>query len=77
MREPGIYVASLDEILSGEATDIYFVRTRRLVEKYGLGSVMVRMEVHAYSMPRGYEWGIYAGLEEALALLRGKPVDVY
>ena len=74
---PRLYVAAPGEILSGEATDIYFVRTRRLVEESGLGDVRVRMEVHAYSFPRGYEWAVYAGLEEALAILEGKPVRVY
>ena len=77
MREPRLYVATPGEIASGEATDIYFVRTKRLVEEYGLSNVRVRMEVHAYSMPKGYEWAVYAGLEEALAILQGKPVKVY
>ena len=76
-REPRLYVATPGEILSGEATDIYFKRTKALVDEHGLSNVRVRMEVHAYSMPRGYEWGVYAGLEEALALLQGKPVKVY
>ncbi|HID40723.1 MAG TPA: nicotinate phosphoribosyltransferase, partial [Pyrodictium sp.] len=75
--EPVIYAATPGEILSGEATDIYFVRTKRLVEENGLGDVRVRMEVHAYSMPKGYEWAIYAGLEEALAILQGRDVDVW
>ncbi|GBF08380.1 conserved hypothetical protein [Aeropyrum pernix] len=75
--QPRIYMASLGEILEGRATDIYFVRTRRVAEKYGVGGKRVRMEVHAYSLPRGYEWAVYAGLEEALALLQGKPVTVY
>jgi nicotinate phosphoribosyltransferase len=76
-REPRLYAATPGEVLSGEATDIYFVRTKRLVDEYGLSDVKVRMEVHAYSMPRGYEWAVYAGLEEALAILQGKPVRVY
>ncbi len=76
-RGPRLYMASLGEILGGRATDIYFIRTRHVAEKYGVGGKRVRMEVHAYSLPRGYEWAVYAGLEEALALLQGKPVTVY
>ncbi len=72
-----IYVASLDEIKSGEATDIYFKRTHRIIEEAGLGDVRVRMEAHVYSMPRGYEWAVLAGVEEALHILEGVPVDVY
>ncbi len=77
MEKPRVYAASVEEIVGGEATDIYFVRTRRIVEEAGLGDVRVRMEVHAYSLPKGYEWAVFAGLEEALAILEGKDVTVY
>ena len=77
MRELSIYMARLDDIKSGEATDIYFKRTKRIVEEAGLSDVRVRMEAHVYSMPKGYEWAVLAGLEEALAILEGVPVDVY
>ena len=70
-------MSTVDEIISGGATDIYFVRTRKILEAKGLGDILVRMEVHAYSLPRGYEWGVFAGLEEALAILKGKKVNVY
>ncbi len=70
-------MSTADEIISGEATDIYFVRTRKILEAKGLGDTLVRMEVHAYSLPKGYEWGVFAGLEEALAILKGKKVNVY
>ena len=75
--EPKLYVPSVEEILSGEATDIYFYRTKILVEKYGLSDVRVRMQVHAYSLPKGYEWAVFSGLEEALAILKGRPLTVY
>ncbi len=35
------------------------------------------MEFHTTNLPRGYEWAVYAGLEEVLNLLKGKPVTVY
>jgi len=76
-RRPRLYIASPEEIKSGKVTDVYFERTKRVVEEEGLGHVRVRMEVHAYSLPRGYEWAIFAGLEEALALLEGINVNVY
>ena len=77
MGEPKIYMATLEDILSGQATDIYFVRTKRIVTEAGLSDVRVRMEAHAYSLPKGYEWAVLAGLEEALKILEGVPVDVY
>lgn len=77
MREPKIYVAERDEILSGDATDIYFKRTQEALRAAGLENVRVRMEVHLYGSPPGSEWAVYAGLEEALAIMKGKPFTVY
>jgi len=77
LRKPRLYIADPEEILSGSATDVYFSRTREILEKAGLGDVRVRAEVNAYSFPRGYEWAVFAGLEEALAMLLGKKVNVY
>ena len=74
---PKIYVASMDELLRGLVTDIYFMRTKKIIEKYGLDKVKVRMEIHAYSLPKGYEWAVFSGLEEALKLLEGKEITVY
>ncbi len=71
-----LYIASPEEITGGMATDIYFVRTRRILREAGIRR-RVRMEFHATSLPRGYEWAVYAGLEEALHVLRGKPLTVY
>ncbi len=75
--KPRLYIASVDEILSGEATDVYFSRTREILEKAGLADTRVRVEINAYNLPRGYEWAVFAGLEEALALLVGRRVNVY
>ncbi|MEM0065674.1 MAG: nicotinate phosphoribosyltransferase [Sulfolobales archaeon] len=77
MNRPRLYVASEDEIVSGKITDVYFTRTKRILEAKGLDKVRVRMEVHVSDLPRGYEWAVYSGLEEALKILQGKPLDVY
>ena len=71
------YVASEDEILSGEITDVYFVRTEEILRAKGLTGVRVRMEIHTGRLPKGYEWAVYAGLEEALHLLKGRDLTVY
>lgn len=57
-------------------TDIYFTRTRDILVRKGVRK-KVRMEFHVYKLPRGYEWAVYAGLEEALYVLKDKPVTVY
>lgn len=71
-----LYIASEEEILRGEATDIYFERTHRILKAKGIRR-KVRMEFHAMKLPKGYEWAVYAGLEEVLYLLKDKPVTVY
>ncbi len=70
-------MASENDIVSGRITDIYFVRTKKIIKESGLENVKVRMEVHTGSLPKGYSWCVYAGLEEVLRLLKGKPVNVY
>ncbi len=77
MERPRLYAASTDDIVSGRITDIYFKRTREILERKGLCNVEVRAEFHAYSFPKGYEWAVFAGLEEALKILEGKHVNVY
>ncbi|MEM4514175.1 MAG: nicotinate phosphoribosyltransferase, partial [Ignisphaera sp.] len=71
------YIASEEDILNGKITDIYFVRTKKILKAKGLENVRVRMEVHVLDLPKGHEWAVYAGLEEALYLLKGKPLNVY
>ena len=77
MGRPRLYVASEEEIISGKITDVYFTRSKRILEAKGLRDVRIRMEVHVSDLPRGYEWAVYSGLEEALRILEGKPLDVY
>lgn len=62
-----------ETIAHGECTDIYFARCEEVLEKEGLDPV-VTMEVTTAGMP--YEWGIFCGLDDALTLLSGLPVDV-
>ncbi len=72
------YVATEEEILSGKVTDIYFPRTLKILREKGLSRKHVVMDVHAYSFPKGYNWAVFAGLEEAVRLFEGKRgVDVY
>ncbi|MEM4654745.1 MAG: nicotinate phosphoribosyltransferase [Thermosphaera sp.] len=70
------YVASEEDLLNGIVTDIYFERTVKILRTKNLRK-KVRMEFHSMSLPGGYEWAVFTGLEEALKLLEGKPVNVY
>ncbi len=62
--------------MSGVVTDIYFVRTKKILEAKRLRK-KIRMEYHVVKLPRGFEWAVFAGLEEVLYILRDKPVTVY
>ena len=62
--------------MSGIVTDIYFVRTKKILEAKKLRK-KIRMEYHVVKLPRGFEWAVFAGLEEVLYVLRDKPVTVY
>lgn len=70
------YIAYENEILDGSATDVYFTRTYKILKAKGVRK-KVRMEFHVMRLPKGYEWAVYAGLEEVLYLLKDKPVTVY
>lgn len=73
----GFYVASFQQIKEGKITDIYFERTVKTLEYLGIKEAKVRMEIHSYGLPKGYEWAVFTGLEEVLQLLEGIPVTVY
>ena len=70
-------MATDDEIKNAETTDVYFTRTKEILEKEGLSDLKVTAEITPGSLPRNWEWGILAGVEEAARLLEGIPIDVH
>ncbi|MEX0567839.1 MAG: nicotinate phosphoribosyltransferase [Candidatus Njordarchaeota archaeon] len=66
-----------DEIKNARITDIYFIRTKQILEKDNIDKVVVAAEFTVSSMPKEYEWFVFAGLREILKLLEGLPIDVY
>jgi len=66
--------ASLDDIRSGATTDIYFERTRQILDALGMHR-RVTVDVWASSLPDGYDWAVLTGMHDALSLLEGRPVD--
>ncbi len=71
------YIASDEEIKKGQTTDIYFVRTKQILEAKGLNKVHVVAEITPGELPGGLPWGILCGIEEAAKLLEGLPINVY
>ncbi|WP_069807406.1 nicotinate phosphoribosyltransferase [Vulcanisaeta thermophila] len=73
------YVAKEEEIINGDATDIYFLRTIEVLKAAGLDRVRVRAEFHVVNLPRNYKWAVFAGLNEVVNLVTTKelPVTIY
>jgi nicotinate phosphoribosyltransferase len=65
------YSAEHDEIRRGLTTDIYFVRTREILDRLGLGKTPVIAEI----FPR--RAGVLAGVDEVLHLLRDRAVKIW
>ncbi len=68
------HMASERDILEGRTTDVYFIRTREILEKN-----RIKRNVYAeftVSNPP-YDWVVFAGLDEVVELLKGKPVNLY
>lgn len=70
-----LHVANLDQIRSGQTTDVYFERTRQILESRSRNP-RVRAEFAAKAFPRDWPWAVLAGIEECVAVLEGRQVTV-
>jgi nicotinate phosphoribosyltransferase len=69
------HTADPDEILGGKITDVYFERTLKILQAKKINPV-VKAEFIAKSLPGGWPWAVFAGLEEAIYLMKNLPVRV-
>ncbi|MGQ4891354.1 MAG: nicotinate phosphoribosyltransferase [Candidatus Njordarchaeia archaeon] len=80
MNEDDIFlVAKPNEIKSGKTTDIYFYRTKEILEKDGLDKIEVNAEVSVSSFPKTpfkYPWVVVGGLRDVAKLFKGLKVDI-
>ena len=74
---PRFYIASERDILKGRTSDIYFHRTLEILKKEKRDRVNVLAEVTTHALPGDWPWGVLCGVEEAVRLLEGKPVDLW
>lgn len=70
-------IASDEEIKRGGTTDVYFVRTKEILQAKGLADIDVVMEATAGELPNGWPWAVLCGIDEVAYLFQGLPVDVY
>lgn len=71
------HYASDEEIKRGETTDIYFLRTKQIIEARGLEKTPVIADVTPGKLPREWPWGILCGVEEEAHLFEDILVNVY
>lgn len=69
------HIAGSQDIIKGKVTDIYFERTLKILKEKGINP-SVKAEIVAKSFPAGWKWAVFAGIEEALELLKNLPVKV-
>jgi len=70
------HIATEEEIKKAETSDVYFERTKEILEKEGLSDIHVTAEITTGSLPKNWEYGILAGVEEAVHLLEGLNIRV-
>lgn len=72
-------IASPKEIKDGRTSDIYFFRTKEILEKDGLADTYVNAEVTISSLPKRpkkYGWAVFGGLRDVAKLFEGLKVDI-
>jgi nicotinate phosphoribosyltransferase len=69
--------ATDEEIKNGLTTDVYFSRTKQVLEAKNLDRLNAIAEVTVGKLPDAWPWGVLCGVEEAARLFEGVPVDVY
>lgn len=70
------HIAKEEEILEGKTTDVYFERALRILKEKKLNPYVVA-EISTKSLPKNWDYGVFAGLEEAVNLLKNLKVDVW
>lgn len=69
------HIADSNDIKNGKITDVYFPRTFEILKKKGINKEATA-EVALKSFPADWNWGILAGIEEVVEVLKELPVEV-
>jgi nicotinate phosphoribosyltransferase len=76
-RERKFLVAYEKEIIKGETTDIYFIRTMEILRRARRSNTKVIMEITSGKFPFGWTWAVLSGTIELINLLEKKKLDLY
>ena len=66
---------SFDDIKAGKVTDVYFNRTKEILSQKNIHKT-VTAEFVCKSLPKPYDWAVFAGFNEVVALIKDLPIDV-
>lgn len=69
------HIADSKTIKKGLVTDVYFTRVKQVIQTAKADKQVVA-EIRVSRLPDGWDWAVFAGLEEALQLLAGLNVNV-
>ncbi|MBI4822786.1 MAG: nicotinate phosphoribosyltransferase [Nitrospirae bacterium] len=69
------HTAEPSDVLSGRITDVYFERTLRILKAKGINPI-VKAEFFAKTLPEDWQWAVFAGLQEAMYLMKSLPIKV-
>lgn len=72
-----LFIADEKDVREGYTMDVYFDRTKQILEAKGLDGTKVCAEFTSSSLPRGWGWAVFCGLEEVIRLSEGADVSVY
>jgi nicotinate phosphoribosyltransferase len=77
LKDRRFLTAKDEEIIKGMTTDIYFIRTVKILKETNKYNVDVTMEITSGKLPYGWKWGIIAGTLETINLFQNKNLDLY
>lgn len=71
-----LFIADENDVRSGKTMDVYFDRTKRILEAKGLAGTKVCAEFTGSALPDGWNRAVFCGLEEVIRLMEGLPVSI-
>ncbi|MEM3793143.1 MAG: nicotinate phosphoribosyltransferase [Candidatus Bathyarchaeia archaeon] len=77
MDKRAFHIALPQEIKKGLTTDVYFIRTKKILDALKMDKIRVVMEVTTGKLPKDWPWAVFCGLDDVLTLLEGLPVNLF
>ncbi len=71
-----LFIADEKDVREGSTMDVYFDRTKKILEASGLSGIKVCAEISGGSLPKNWKWGVFCGLEEVIRLTEGLPISM-